>query len=1348
MAYGLDLVSGSVFALLALHWLGIRAAVAVAAVGGANTIVLWHHPYAWVILVTEALCVGLLRKYLRPRGELLPLSAADGIYWLGLGMPLVALFYGWPLAMNQGEVLLVALKQAINGVLNATLAGALVILVQSLRRRTLAMAFSEFLFETLILAILVPALSVGVWQNNRLTEAMERELANGLSLATRLATAHLEAMPKPPTLSEAQAELPLITAAVERLVPGTPGIRLRIEPAPCCLDHPQGQGPPLPRLPPGLEMQLAGSPGDSRMTRWRKGRYRMQTPLSLAGPPTELIADLPASQAVQTLQRVQLGVFLQLGAITLLGLVGAYWISRRVSRPLAILAEAAGQLPGRLEGSQVSLPMPASALRETVDLAAAFARMETVLRENFQALEHEQARYRLLVEFQTDLFLRLDRRGRFLYASPSYCRLFGRVEADLIGQRFLPLVRPEDQETARTAWDALFRPPHRSLMEERPLTRDGRRWIQWANSAVLDADGRVTAVVAVGRDITDLKETEEELRRSEARLARAQRAGRVGVWEFYAETRTIWFSTEALRLFELPLDQPLVDFQTAAAYVHPEDRARMEAIVADALASRCTYHIIHRLCFAHGRVKYVSVDGEPVDGPGPARLTGTIRDMTQGARAATSLAQSEARFRAVFEQAPLGMAIIGPDRRPRFVNPALEGLLGRDAATIKALRFDDFTHPEDVSTNVSLFEELLAGRRNSYRMTKRYLRPDGTLVWGDLSVTLLPDSLDGSRVPLALVQDITERRRAEDARAEAELALQRYSAKLEAFSRLTTRYQPPEQDLPELLSYGCRSIGVALAALAEIRGGRYRLLAAVGDVALGTGAEVPMREAEDGFPVGTPDPDPTCHIETGSETVPHPAFGADLRCLTRVRLTWTDAEGLVHAGVLDLADRHQCPELGQPERQLLQLVAQRISANLREQAVLNGLLQARQREVIGHLAGGVAHDFNNVLGVIGNNLQYLEQLLPCGDSGIEARDVLSETAAAIEQAKVVTSGLLSLGRGEEVRASPCNLSTLVETFAPVIRRLLPPGIDLVLDITPGIEALTNPALLQAALLNLALNSRDAMGASGRLTLRVAARPEPDTGQPDLGDTGTGRRAELCIQDTGAGMTEAVRARIFEPLFSTKARGRGTGLGLFMVREFALRSRGAIQVRSVPGEGTCFRLWLPLTGLADGSDHRTDAAGAGPNTSAAVQGPCPASGPLPAESGSRPVILLVDDDPGIRTALRPVLEGAGFRVQQAVDGSDALDRLAEEPDIALVLSDIAMPRVDGLALYGALCCDRPNLPVILMTGDPAAAQDAADLDPSAQVLRKPLDTSALVASIRGLLGRTEHVNPALQIETKG
>jgi PAS domain-containing protein len=525
VGYGLDLVFGSVVAMLAIHWLGTGAGVLVAAIGGAYTIMLWHHPYAWLILIAEALCVGVLRRYLRPRGDVLPLAAADGIYWLILGMPLVALTYGGPLAMTGTEVALVAFKQAINGVLNAALAGAIILSIQLLRRRAVTVPIGEILFTTMVLAVLVPALSVSIFQIRRLTDAMEADASDTLTLASRLAAARFNRPDPPPNLAAAQAELPGVIRQIQWLLPEAGEITMTLAPTPA-----HGRGA---TIAPEPNLQPSPDPRSSRMVRFRKGHFQLLTDLTLAGAPHQLVTELTATRAVETLQRIQFSVFWQLGAILLLALIAAFAFSRRIGRPIATLAAIASRLPARLDRPEHDIPPRPSRLREIAEFSAAFTRMEAALRADIKARQ----------------------------------------------------------------------------------------------------------------------EGERELRYSERRLARAQRAGRVGVWELNTSTRTAWFSDESLRIFELPPDQSLVDYAVGAAVIHPEDLPDMEAAITQALAERRPYHLVLRLRFAENRVKHTSVDGEPVDDAGIIRIIGTIRDITAEKLAEHVLAQSEARFRAVFEQA-------------------------------------------------------------------------------------------------------------------------------------------------------------------------------------------------------------------------------------------------------------------------------------------------------------------------------------------------------------------------------------------------------------------------------------------------------------------------------------------------------------------------------------------------------------------------------------------------------------------------------------------------------------------------------------------------------------------------
>jgi signal transduction histidine kinase len=271
---------------------------------------------------------------------------------------------------------------------------------------------------------------------------------------------------------------------------------------------------------------------------------------------------------------------------------------------------------------------------------------------------------------------------------------------------------------------------------------------------------------------------------------------------------------------------------------------------------------------------------------------------------------------------------------------------------------------------------------------------------------------------------------------------------------------------------------------------------------------------------------------------------------------------------------HRRESLSNAERELLRVIGQRIVAIEHESQLAQELVSAKERETIGHLASGVAHDFNNVLAVLDANLYFLRSFIEPADADGDSAQVIDEMNSALGQAKVITSGMLALSRAGGVPVRVTALEPPLAELADILRMMLPDTIAWHLDIEPGLEASTNAGFLQAALLNLALNGRDAMPDGG--TLRVTGRREHWAGEPTLvvGDLSPGDYAVIRVSDTGTGMPAAVLTRIFEPLFSTKARQRGHGLGMFMVREFVMRSGAGLSVRSTVGAGTEFQFLLP------------------------------------------------------------------------------------------------------------------------------------------------------------------------------
>lgn len=423
-------------------------------------------------------------------------------------------------------------------------------------------------------------------------------------------------------------------------------------------------------------------------------------------------------------------------------------------------------------------------------------------------------------------------------------------------------------------------------------------------------------------------------------------------------------------------------------------------------------------------------------------------------------------------------------------------------------------------------------------------------------------------------------------------------------------------------------------------------------------------------------------------------------------------QGDVLMGFVGFDSVRQERDWSSAEVRFLQVFASLMVSAIERERAYAAMIAAKERETIGHMASGVAHDFNNLLGVIDANLYYLQQTLTQPDADPEIEQILEETYSALGQAKVVTSGMLSLSRNGGFVAQRVVIDDAVEELVRILRHVLPPEIRLRLSLEPGLAAASNAGFLQAALLNLVLNARDAMPNGGDLVIESSRFVGGASGALVAGAGQPGEYLRLRVTDTGCGMAPEVLARLFEPLFSTKARQQGHGLGLFMVHEFALRSGARLEVDSRVGEGSEFRLLL-----RPWAERGQDPAETAPVTE-----------PVAALSLR---VLMVDDDPRCRDSVRRLLEIAGARVEAVEDGLACLERLRRDPGFDLVLSDVSMPLLDGAGLCAALFERHPLLPVILMTGQTPLTFPGTDVPGNPIVLRKPLELQDLYAAIAGL-----------------
>ncbi|MBK5188132.1 MAG: response regulator [Gemmatimonadaceae bacterium] len=389
------------------------------------------------------------------------------------------------------------------------------------------------------------------------------------------------------------------------------------------------------------------------------------------------------------------------------------------------------------------------------------------------------------------------------------------------------------------------------------------------------------------------------------------------------------------------------------------------------------------------------------------------------------------------------------------------------------------------------------------------------------------------------------------------------------------------------------------------------------------------------------------------------------------------------------------------------------SRDITQRTALEEQLQHTQKlEVVGRLAGGIAHDFNNLLMVIGANAEFVLS----EDIGSDARrEAAEEITSTTKRAAALTKQLLAFSRRQEARPVIVNPNDVVRHVERMLLRLMQHAARFETELTDTPASIEiDPGQLEQALLNLAVNSRDAMPSGGLLRMRTRNVTLLERTMVDRGVLAPGNYVTITVEDNGAGMSPEVRSRIFEPFFTTKPIGSGTGLGLAMVLGVVQQAGGQIQVRSSRGEGTAITLYLPtVSGLAPGLAARPQTARRGTGR-----------------------ILVVDDEEGVRTVLQRLLRRVGYEVDAVGDAATALAMLSVSPDrFDLVLSDILMPEKTGLELASELIEAKMPVSIVLMTGfaDSATVRVATETL-KLPVLRKPFEVDQLAMIVEDALSR--------------
>ena len=894
---------------------------------------------------------------------------------------------------------------------------------------------------------------------------------------------------------------------------------------------------------------------------------------------------------------------------------------------------------------------------------AGLGRDVTDRRQMEEALRKSEEKYRHIIESLEEGYSEIDLKGRFLYVNPSVCKKMGYSAEELIGLNYRQYVAPDALDHAASVYNRVYRTGEPARIKGlKTISGNGSVRISDVSVSLLrDADGAPAGFRTITMDRTREEAAEQALRESEEGyravleaspysivILRLSDARYMQVNDAFCQ-RTGYSREEAIG--STPLDLNL--------YVSGGDRERLLAKFYEK-GRVDDYEVSHKL--RDGRVIHNLLSAVPLRFRGQDCMLVLTTDITELKKTQKALAESEAKYRNILAKMEEGYYEVDLSGTFTFINEAMTRIHGYTQQELLGMNNRAYTLPEDLVRVHETFRQVYRTGVPAKVLDYPVVRKDGSMCWIETSASLLKNEAGEAVGFYGISRDVTEKKRAEDALKESEKRFRiifesaRDGIYLKDDSLCYTLVNPAMGRLfgmaPEVF-IGKTDKGLFGAGEGRVAGQRDARVLRGGIV-----------ETEATWQVGGE--------EKTFQSIKVPLKGED------------DEVTGICGFVRDQTEK------------------KRLEAQL---------LQAQKMEAIGTLAGGIAHDFSNLMQAI---LGYCQILLT--DKAADSRDArkLKRIERATQQAIRFTRQLLTFGRKMDIQRKPVDLNQIVRQVRQLLKRTLPKMISIELRLAPSLFTVNaDSGQLEQVLLNISVNARDAMPEGGRLIIETE-NIDAEKAAWWLPERPPAPCVMVTIRDTGCGMSEEVCAHIFEPFYTTKPVGEGTGLGLAMAYGIIDNHGGSIFCNSQPGEGTGFHICLPAIDAPVSEEPEPDE--------------------VAVARGAGETILVIDDEAFLREFVEAMLTSNGYRVMTAGSGEEGLDLYKRHnSEIQLVLLDLLMPGMGGRQCLAALKQFDPAVPIIVSSGKGAGEfKEDRVVGQASRYVQKPYDVSEMLGIIRDVL----------------